>query len=179
VADQVLRDRDRHFFSWPGLGDEPHSPEVRGVDDLVAMVLKVIDEPVALIAQSMGGLVAIKVALAAPDKVRRLVLVATSGGFPVDTLGGADWRTSYRRDFPGAASWITQTHDDLSPLIGQIEAPTLLIWGDKDPVSPLAAGRRLEQMLPNASLWVVTGGDHDLALTHSVEVATLIADHLR
>lgn len=176
VSDQTLPDRNRHFFSWPGLGDEPHSPDVRGADDLVAMVLKVMDEPADLVAQSMGGLIAIKVALAAPERVRRLVLTATSGGLPV---GGSDWRTTYRREFPRAAAWITETREDLSAQLGQIEIPTLLLWGDKDSVSPLTVGEWLEQTLPNASLRIIAGGDHDMALTHPTELAGLITHHLR
>ena len=179
AGDRTLPDRDRHFFSWPGLGDEPHSPDVRGADDLVAMVLEEMAEPVDLIAQSMGGLIAIKVALAAPERVRRLVLTATSGGLPVDALGGSDWRTTYRRQFPNAASWITETREDLSARLDDIRAPTLLLWGDKDLVSPVAIGRRLEQALPDSTLRIIPGGDHDMALTHPAELAESITDHLR
>jgi len=179
VAQGVLPERKRRFFSWPGLGNEPHRPEVRGVTDLVAMVLAEMEEPVDLIAQSMGGLVAIKAALAAPDKVRRLVLTATSGGVPVEDLGGANWQVKYRQDFPHAAAWITETREDLSSKLGRIVAPTLLLWGDRDAISPPAVGGRLKDWLPKAELVVVGGGEHDLALTHAAEIAPLIADHLR
>lgn len=170
--------RTMRFLAWPGLGNELARPEVRGLDDLVAMVLAELSEPADLVAQSMGGLVAIKAALAAPDKVRRLVLTATSGGVPVEDLGGADWRDDYRREFPKAASWITEAREDLSRQIPQVRAPSLLIWGDRDPISPLAVGARLQALLPDAELRIVKGGGHDLARTHAAEVAALLDGHL-
>jgi alpha-beta hydrolase superfamily lysophospholipase len=38
------------------------------------------------VAQSMGGLIAIKAALAVPEKIHRLVLAVTSAGVPVAGL---------------------------------------------------------------------------------------------
>jgi pimeloyl-ACP methyl ester carboxylesterase len=182
VADRLDPGRMRHFFAWPGLGNEPPDPSIRGLDDLVAMVLADLDEPADLIAQSMGGIVALRVALAAPHKIRRLVLTATSGGVPVHDLGGSDWRLDYRREFSNAASWITQDiriREDLSSRLTSINAPSLLICGDLDTISPLSVGHRLHQLLACADFHVVRGGGHDLAQTHAVEIAPLIAHHLR
>ena len=179
VADQLAPDRERRFFAWPGLGDEPHDPDVRGLDDLVAMVLAAIDEPADLIAQSMGGLVAARVALAAPEKVRRLVLTATSGGVRMDDLGVADWRAEYFAAFPNAARWIGEVRQDLSSHLPSLAAPTLLLWGDADPISPPSVGRRLLGLLPDARLRVVAGAGHDLAQTHVNEAAAAIGEHLR
>jgi pimeloyl-ACP methyl ester carboxylesterase len=110
--------------------------------------------------------------------VRRIVLTATSGGLPVRDLGGSDWQTTYRQAFPCAQTWITETREDLSARLREVVAATLLIWGDKDAVSPLAVGRELEQILPNAKMSVIAGGDHDMALTHPDQVAKLITGHL-
>ena len=178
VADRLALDQERRFFAWPGLGDEPHDPDVRDLDDLVAMVLAAIDEPVDLIAQSMGGLVAVRVALAAPQKVRRLVLTATSGGVRMDDLGAADWRAEYFQAFPHAARWIGEVREDLSSRLPAVVAPTLLLWGGADPISPPAVGRRLLGLLPNARLHVVAGAGHDLAQTHGDEAAAAIGEHL-
>lgn len=142
------------------------------------MVLEQMFEPVDLIAQSMGGLIAIKAALAAPHQVRRIVLTGTSGGLPVDELGGADWRATYRSEFPNAAGWITEVQEDLSAQIPSIRAPTLLLWGDRDAVSPLSVGKQLRQLLPCATLGIVRGGEHDFAKTRAVEIKPLIASHL-
>lgn len=178
VAARLDTDRPMHFLAWPGLGNAPHDPNVRGIDDLVAMVVAALDEPADLIAQSVGGLVAVRAALQAPDKVRRLVLTATSAGVPMAELGGADWRAAYRRDYPQAASWITALREDLSPRLGAVAAPTLLLWGDADAISPPAVGRRLLSLLPHATLHIIAGADHDMAQTHVADVAARIAAHL-
>lgn len=181
VAERLPRDRPYHSFAWPGLGRERHDPAIRGIDDLVGLVLDRIETDADLVAQSMGGYIAIRVALEAPGKVRRLVLTATSGGVPVAALGGGDWRAAYRRDFPDAAAWITQDFvpEDFSARLGTVTARTLLLWGDADPISPPAVGHRLAELLPAARLHIVRGGGHDLAQTHAAEIAPLIADHLR
>lgn len=75
------------FVSWPGPGDEPPDPAAGRIDGLVSLAAGQIREPAALIAQSMGGTVAIRLALAFPTLIRSLVLAVTSGGVPVADLG--------------------------------------------------------------------------------------------
>ncbi len=176
VADRL--GRACHLFCWPGLGDEPPAPGIAGIEDLVALVRARMAGPVDLVAQSMGGLVALKLALAEPGRVRRLVLTATSGGVPVADLGGVDWRAEYYAAYPRAARWIGETREDLSAAIGTVAAPTLLLWGDSDPISPVAVGERLRALLPHATLHVLPGADHDLAQTHAAAAAALIEEHL-
>lgn len=169
---------DGVFLSWPGLGAEPPRQDIRGIDDLIALTAREITEPVNIVAQSMGGLIAIQLALSMPRMVKRLVLAVTSGGVPVTDLGGSDWRSDYFAAFPQAATWIADPVSDLSDQIPAIEAPTLLLWGGADPISPIAVGERLAALLPNASLRVFPGADHDLAQTHAVAVAAEVERHL-
>lgn len=178
VADRLALVSNMNLLSWPGLGAEPPDENVRGLDDLVNLTLSEIDSPSALVAQSMGGLVAALCALKRPESVRRLVLVATSAGLPVEEFGASDWRPGYRAAFPAAALWIEEVRIDLSRDLPSIEAPTLLIWGDRDPISPVAIGRKLAQLAPRAEFHVVAGGDHDLAIVHAEKVARLIDAHL-
>jgi pimeloyl-ACP methyl ester carboxylesterase len=166
------------FFAWPGLGDQPARPDINGIDDLVALVADEIVGSVDIIAQSMGGLIAIKLALAFPGMVERLVLAVTSGGVPVADLGGSDWRPDYFAAYPRAAKWIADPVGDLSRQIPTIEAPTLLLWSDADSISPLAVGKRLAALFPNARLCVFAGADHDLVRTHMDAVAAEIKHHL-
>jgi pimeloyl-ACP methyl ester carboxylesterase len=168
----------KEFFGWPGLGHEPHDPAITGLDDLIAMVVARMTEPVNLVAQSMGGVIAARIALAQPNLVRRLVLTVTSGGVDMARFGASDWRADYRRSFPNAAAWIYEPRA-ASPLpVEGITAPTLLLWGDDDPISPVTVGQHLKRQLPDARLHVVKGGGHDLARTHADEVAPLIERHL-
>ncbi len=171
---------DKHYFGWPGLGDQPPDPAVNGIDDLIALVeAELWPGPVDLLAQSMGGVVALGVALRNPRKVRRLVLTTTSGGVDVADLNPFDWRAGYRAEYPNAAAWITEARIDLTARIPTIACPTLLLWGDADPISPVAVGERLATLLPAARLHVVAGGEHDLAAARAGELAPLVAAHLR
>jgi pimeloyl-ACP methyl ester carboxylesterase len=178
VADLLPGPSPREFLGWPGLGDQPHHPSIAGLDDLVRLTASRIDEPADLVAQSMGGVIAARLAIELPHKVRRLVLNVTSGGVDVGGLGASDWREDYRRSFPRAAAWITQPGAAPNLPVERIAAPTLLIWGDADPISPVAVGRHLQSRIAGSRLHVVAGGDHDLARTRAAEVAPLIERHL-
>lgn len=178
VGSRLPADWSKHYFGWPGLGHQPHDPAIAGVDDLVKLVTAKMDEPVDLVAQSMGGVIAARIAIERPRLVRRLVLSVTSGGVDMAGLGAADWRPDYRRSFPQAAGWITAAGSSPDLPVEEIAAPTLLIWGDADPISPVAVGRHLAARLPDARLEIVPGGDHDVAASHPDRVAALIARHL-
>ena len=171
-------DWSKEYFGWPGLGDQPHDPAVRGIDDLVRMVAEKLDHPVDLVAQSMGGVIAARLAIEQPQKVRRLVLTVTSAGIDMAGLGASDWRENYRRSFPRAMSWITEPRAAALLPVEQIAAPTLLLWGDSDAISPTTVGRHLQSRLANSRLHIIVGGDHDLARTHAAEVAPMIERHL-
>jgi pimeloyl-ACP methyl ester carboxylesterase len=167
------------YLGWPGIGNQPPHPDVNGFDDLVALVeANLGDSPVDLLAQSMGGAIALRVALNHPNRIRRLVLAATSGGIDVTKLGAADWRPAYQAAFPNSATWITQTRPDFTSEASQIKQPTLLLWGDTDPISPLAVGETLLRMLPSASLHVVRGGDHGFVNDRAPEIANVVQRHL-
>jgi len=169
---------DGVFLAWPGLGAEPAHAGVNDIDDLVELAASEVTEPVNIVAQSMGGFVAIRLALMFPDLVERLVLAVTSGGLPVADLGGSNWRSDYFAAFPNAAAWIAGPVPDLSEEIRSIKAPTLLLWGDADPISPVAVGDRLASLLPKARLHIFEGADHDLAQTHPEAVAREVRKHL-
>jgi pimeloyl-ACP methyl ester carboxylesterase len=90
----------------------PPDPSVRGIDDLVAKVAAQIDQPTAFIAQSMGSVIAMRVALERPDFVTHLVLAVTSGGIDVMTLGGQDWRPSFQAANPLLPRWLSTHQED-------------------------------------------------------------------
>jgi len=168
----------KEYFGWPGIGGQPPDPAIKGIDDLIATVVAKMDEPVDLVAQSMGGVIAARIALAHPQLVRRLVLTVTSGGVDMAAFGASDWRLDYRKSFPNAAEWIYAPRTAALLPVEHITTPTLLIWGDRDLISPVAVGKHLEARIPGAQLHVLPGGGHDLAETMADQVAPLIARHL-
>lgn len=141
VAERLPARWSKTLLSWPGAGDQPHDPLVLGYDGCVEIAVSQLGEQSDLVAQSMGGVLAITLALRCPERVRRIVLVATSGGIDVAGLGGADWREEYRAEFPRAAPWVWRERVDYSDRIRTVSAPTCLIWGDADPISPVSVGQ--------------------------------------
>jgi pimeloyl-ACP methyl ester carboxylesterase len=134
--------------------------------------------PVGLVAQSMGGVVAMLVALARPERVRRVVLTATSAGIDLAPFTPEDWRPGYSDEYPDAASWILIERPDLAARLPAVTAPTLLVWSDADPISPLGAGRRLAALLPWAELVVIPGVGHMFARDYPDAVAPHVLRHL-
>lgn len=178
VADLLTHPAHKLHLGWPGFGGVPPDPAVRGIDDLVTMVLGHIGRPGALVAQSMGGVVAMLAALRRPELITHLVLSATSGGMRMDEFGAQDWRPATRAAHPLLPDWFAAYHEDLTPALSALRIPTLLLWGDADPISPVKAGERLASVLPLAELHVIPGGEHDVAATHAGVVAPLINRHL-
>lgn len=164
--------------AWPGFNGVPRDPEIRGVDDLATRLLARIDAPCALVAQSMGGVVAMLAALRKPEMITHLVLSATSGGIDLAAFDAEDWRPAMRAAHPGLPDWFARYRDDLAPRLAALRIPALLLWGDADPISPVAVGGRLACLLPQARLHVIPGGDHGVASTHASVVAPLIDRHL-
>jgi pimeloyl-ACP methyl ester carboxylesterase len=164
--------------TWPGFGGVARDPDVQGIDDLVSRICADIDQPSALIAQSMGGVVALLAALRKPELVSHLVLSVTSGGVDLAAFDAEDWRPAMRAAHPGLPDWFTSYQEDLAPRLSALRIPTLLLWGDADPISPVKVGQHLASLLPQAELHVFPGADHSVACTFASLVAPLIDRHL-
>jgi pimeloyl-ACP methyl ester carboxylesterase len=166
------------YMSWPGLGNQPHGPSIQSYDDLVALAEKEIRGPTVLVAQSLGGIIGIRLALKHPSKITRLILTATSGGVDIASLGGQDWRPGYLMNFPDAARWIITENPDHTKDLQHLSCPTLLIWASDDSISPVPVGRHFLSLIPNAQLHVLECGGHQFARDRAAEVAPIIASWL-
>lgn len=178
LAECLAHPAERVLMGWPGFGTLPADPQVRGIEDLVGQVVARLDRPTALIAQSMGGVVAVLAALQRPEQVTHLVLTVTSGGLDLQSLGAEDWRSEFSACYPQLPAWFCDYHDDLGAQLATLDIPTLLLWGDADPISPVRVGQRLQTLLPHAHLQVFAGGGHDLAQVMAAQVAPWVDGHL-
>lgn len=75
-------------------------------------------------------------------------------------LGGNDWRPEYRAALPDVPPWFVDDRTDLSGRLSEIQARTLLLWSDADPVSPLSVAQFLVERISDAHLVTVAGGTH-------------------
>jgi pimeloyl-ACP methyl ester carboxylesterase len=178
AADLLTCPAPKVHMSWPGFSGIPPDPAIKGIDDLATRLLARIDRPSALIAQSMGGVVAMHAALRRPELITHLVLSATSGGMQMEAFGAEDWRPAVLDGHPGLPDWFIRYRSDLTTELSALRIPTLLLWGGADPISPVQAGRRLASVLPQAELHIIPDGGHDLACTFASQVAPLIDRHI-
>jgi pimeloyl-ACP methyl ester carboxylesterase len=179
VADRLADLGPCHRLAWPGFGGLPVDPTINSLDDLFRwLLLQLPDGACHLVAQSMGGILAARLAIEHPERVERLVLVATSGGVDVARLGGVDWRPEYRASLPDVPRWFMEDRTDLAARLRSIRAPTLLLWSNVDPVSPPAVAELLAAHIPHARRAVVPGGTHSFGQERPSEVAVLIRAHL-
>lgn len=178
VSDLISHPGYREFFGWPGFGGVPRDATVRCFDDLVASVAASITCPTDILAQSMGGAIAIKVALQQQDLVKHLVLSVTSGGIDMASFGAMDWQNEFKANNPLVPDWFYNVREDLSSRLCELKMPVLLLWGDNDPISPVAVGSRLNDLLPNSELVIIQNGTHGLVNEQAATVAPLIEKHL-
>jgi pimeloyl-ACP methyl ester carboxylesterase len=151
---------------------------------------------------SMGGMIAQELALRFPERVRGLVLAGTTPGGPralrpaAREFARGKWLFSpqFRREHPQrvrellryfevrpsalwAHWWATVYHDTVSRL-GQIQAPTLVMHGGADVMSPVGNARLLASKIPAAELVIVPGAGHAFPLERPRESFEAVARFL-
>jgi pimeloyl-ACP methyl ester carboxylesterase len=162
-----------------------------------------------LAGHSMGGAIAQEMALQHPGVLAGLVLVATGAKLPVDPAmlstirddwGNAvqilaHWSQGARAD-PKSMRIYLQRLAELDPEVvyqdyetcsawdqaaqlGEIKAPTLVICGDADRMTPLEYSLDLERGIPAAQLVIVPGAGHMVMLEQPDIVAHAVQQFMK
>jgi pimeloyl-ACP methyl ester carboxylesterase len=186
-----------HAVDWPGFGASPAPGEPRDLsamafaDALEDVASALPAEPLIVVGNSVGGYVAVRLALTAPERVAALVLVNPGGFTPHNAAtrmfcrikGGERVtaltsgvlaraylhtrtpvvremlaRAAAQRHVPHrvaieAALWRSFPHPghDLRAGAAAVTAPTLVVWGRRDPLLPLRKdGAAARRALPHA-----------------------------
>ena len=158
-----------------------HSALPLGFADVTALLGRWIDanfdQPVHVVGNSMGGHIAIHLAARRPDVVRSLTLVNSTGipfevapgqhlGNLIVPRGALSFATILARDalrsgpMSIALAFARLLRDDARPLLRQIQVPTLLLWGERDPLVPLSYARQMSEIIPSSILAVVPNAGH-------------------
>jgi pimeloyl-ACP methyl ester carboxylesterase len=86
---------------------------------------------------------------------------------------------SHPRSFVAATVDALQT--DWEPHLRRIDAPTLVIWGERDAITPIALGHQIAAVVPGARLITLAGAGHnpmwEFAEAFNAEVLRFLADH--
>ena len=166
------------IVAYPEFHHQSAHSQVHDFASLQAYVLANIPDDCIIIAQSMGGIFAVAATLQYPEKVKGLVLAATSGGMDLSGFQVQDWRQDYQASDSNYPDWFVAAKANYTADFAKINMPILLLWGDQDPISPLAVGEFLQQQFPHAVLKIVHGGDHLFLDTHADRAAEYIATYL-
>ena len=181
-------------FDAPGVGDSPNPVLPLSMAGHAALAVAVLDAAglaeADVLGFSHGGAVAQQLACDAPDRVSRLVLVATSCGVGATPSRGrailsgvaalADEGPWQFADALGLL-WHSLAISSWSSIsfLGAITAPTLVVCGTRDSVVSPANSRVLSRRIPNASLVLLPAG-HDLQLAeHATVLARTVENFLQ
>ena len=62
----------------------------------------------------------------------------------------------------------------LEPLLGDLDVPTLIVWGEQDKVVPFECAKQFEAAIPNTRVEVVKGAGHVVELEEPDRLAALV-----
>jgi pimeloyl-ACP methyl ester carboxylesterase len=134
------------------------------------------------VGMSAGGNVLLHMATRQPERVKAVVLVSATPYFPAqarpimrqypDNLPATEWER-LRRGHPGGDAQVNailastrafgDSYDDMNftpPLLSTIQARTLIVQGDRDPLYPVELSVEMAKAIPRSSLWIVPNGGH-------------------
>jgi len=177
IIQGLPRDWTTRAYDLPGYGPCPPRPGIASHLDLVEYVARSMPGPGPVAGQSMGGYLALELALRHPELVTALVLCVAAGGVDMAGHGALDWRPQ-ERDADGGPVWALARTPDLTPELGRIRVPVLLVWASRDPISPLAVAETLLATLPDARLLRFDTDDHWVARRYAPRVSEAIVDLL-
>jgi len=203
-------------FDNPGYGDSDPAPDATGRDDYAQAILSAMREldveRAHVCGLSLGGVVAIAMAHAAPDRCASLTLADSFAAHP-------DGEAIYQRALAGAAnmralaegrvdvllaqpadagvrSEVIETMAAISPeayrigaeavwlahqaeRAGAIRAPTLVLCGADDKITPPSLSQELTRLIPGARCELIERAGHLGNLERAVEFNTLVGAFIR
>ena len=166
------------------------------------------EEDAVLVGHSNGGRIAIAYGSLHPKGVSGLVLVDSAGivrnDLPIrlkrtvfgslDRAGKKIFKSNFARklyykivgesDYERAPENMRKTMAgliaiDLKPKLSEINIPTLIIWGDKDKVTPVRDAEIMASNIKNSELVIIPEAGHSPHLSHPSVVAETIAEWLK
>jgi pimeloyl-ACP methyl ester carboxylesterase len=176
-------------------------PDMKELGGVMAEWVRAMElEEVDLVGHSMGGQTAIHMVAGGGVAPRRLVLVSASGlprpltlregaQFVAGILPPRHWgaptfvptiAADALRAGPLALLRATRhlLTDDVGPLLARIACPTLLIWGELDPLVPVQSGRAMAERIPGARFVVMRDAAHNPMCDRPVDFNRLLLDFL-
>lgn len=190
------------FVPIPGLTSPLN--EVWDLSDFIRWLGQTLPaSPVILLGHSFGGQLAAAFAAQYPDRVKKLILVDSSGVrdhsvwattkrtvflilaklgkllFKNEALRKFLYKAAREQDYLNAPPLLRRSMSnildaEIDQELVKIKCPTLLIWGRQDRVTPLWLGQFFKQQIKQSRLEIIEQARHSPQFTHVREVARLI-----
>jgi pimeloyl-ACP methyl ester carboxylesterase len=136
------------------------------------------------IGLSMGGNILLHMAILQPERITAMILVSATMYFPDQARAAMqqiptaaqqpsqEWERMRKGHRLGDQQiillwdWMRgmqDSYDDMNftpPSLSRITAPTLIIYGDRDPLYPVEMSIAMYRAIPRSTLWVVPNGGH-------------------
>ena len=158
---------------------------------------------VTLVGNSLGGWIAARFAVEHPERVDRLYLLNSAGlrrefmnppystdresakrtmkhlwgydlplpGFVLDAMVRNSHSPAYRQFFQSY-----EPQEELDNVLSQVQAPTTIIWGERDGIFPLTCARDLHAGIPGSELILLPRVGHMAQVQAPMTVARIILD---
>ena len=150
-------------------------------------VIRILDhlgiDRIKAIGISGGGITLLHLATMAPARIKAMVIVSAPPYFPeparavqrhfAESMLSDEERARMRQRHPDGEKQIdalfsqarafADSYEDVNftpPLLSTITADTLVVFGDRDPLYPVALALELRAAIPQSYLWVVPNGGH-------------------
>jgi len=179
------------------------------LDDYVEWLKsKVRKEKVVLIGHSNGGRISLAFTYKYPDLVDRLILIDSAGIYhnelPVrlkrfifknlarvgkkltasESARKVLHKSAGVNDYREASPLMRQTmtnliSTDLTSRLKNIIAPTLIIWGREDKVTPLSDAMLMYELIPNSRIHIIKNAHHSPQFTRPEEVCEKIIEWIQ
>jgi len=142
-----------------------------------------------------------KLILVAPAAIRRkptletqvFALIAKTGSAFVSIIPSTKvrelakkvlYRSIGRRDYARAEGVMRHIFQkiklqDMSSLLPKITAPTLMLWGNRDEMTPIQDAYLMQELIPGAMLQIIEGGNHALNLQTPEKLSNFILEFLK
>jgi 3-oxoadipate enol-lactonase len=196
-----LLGREAVAFDNRGTGLLAAEPARDSIAGLAEDALAHVDDPADLVGLSMGGYVALTIALSRPEAVRSLVLAGSGAGGPnrvprpphvaaafTAALGLPHERfeaiLAARLEHPTPYATIEAHAAACYAFYAagceaeRVEQPALVVHGAEDLIVPVENGRRLAERLPNAEYVELERRGHNLPLEDPERFARLVREFL-
>ncbi len=158
-----------------------------------------------VVGHSNGGRIALAYLKQYPNAFKQLILLDSAGLAHSNTLHTAKLRILYllskigkplkyipgvrrlfygligARDYDKAPDNMRATMQNMLKAdnyidLTKVTVPTTIIWGEKDIITPLKDGQKMQQLIPNAKLFVINGAKHAPQDNEPVQVADIISE---